>query len=198
PAHANRPHPESARSEIALWEVAAQKRPPQSVLQIGSEILQPRRQGNPIGYRAQLFRGQGRSPNKRFAGSRRQEAVPYRSRRPSLTPTCSIPEHDQAASFGHSYPCFIPQLCPNGGGAARWEHRISPRLVAGPNRAVRTFRQIAIPRWEWSKRKLGIALLACPHAIAMGVSGILRGYPNALGWHQRKVPVYLAVYRAPR
>src|SRR5690606_13436411 len=117
---------------------------------------------------------------------------------PAYSSTSSIPEHDQAAPVGHPYPCFIPQLCPNGGGAARWEHRISPRLVAGPNRAVRTFRQIAIPRWEWSKRKLGIALLACPHAIAMGVSGILRGYPNALGWHQRKVPVYLAVYRAPR
>ncbi|WP_188748911.1 hypothetical protein [Parapedobacter defluvii] len=65
--------------------------------------------------------------------------------------------------------------------AARWKHRISPCLVAEPNRAVRTFHQIAISRWEWSKRKLGIALLACPHAIAMGVSGILRGYPNTLG-----------------
>lgn len=45
---------------------------------------------------------------------------------------------------------------------------------------------------------MGIALLACPHAIAMGVSGILRGYPNALAQPQRKVSVYLAVYRAPR
>ncbi|MEC3879614.1 hypothetical protein [Parapedobacter sp. 10938] len=54
-------------------------------------------------------------------------------------------------------------------------------MVAEASRADCTFRQIAIPRWEWSKRKLGIALLACPHAIAMGVSGILRGYPNALG-----------------
>src|SRR5690606_28218742 len=94
-------------------------------------------------------------------------------------------------------PCFIPQLCPNGGGAARWEHRISPRLVAGPNRAVRTFRQIAIPRREWSKRKLGIALLACPQAIAMGGSGVLRGYLGTLAQPQHKVSVYLAVYHMP-
>src|SRR5690606_14144649 len=78
----------------------------------------------------------------------------------------------------------------------RADTRISPRLVAGPIRAVRTFRQIAIPRWEWSKRKLGIALLACPHAIAMGVSGILRGYLGTLAQPQHKVSVYLAVYRA--
>ncbi|WP_262248720.1 hypothetical protein [Parapedobacter soli] len=70
-------------------------------------------------------------------------------------------------------------------------------MVAEPNRAVRTFRQIAIPRWEWSKRKLGIALLACPQAIAMGGSGILRGYLGTLAQPQHKVSVYLAVYRAP-
>src|SRR5690606_37175586 len=44
---------------------------------------------------------------------------------PAYSSTRSIPEHDQAAPVGHPYPCFIPQLCPNGGGAARWEHRIS-------------------------------------------------------------------------
>jgi len=44
---------------------------------------------------------------------------------------------------------------------------------------------------------LGIALLACPHAIAMGVSGILRGYPNTLAQPQHKVSVYLAVYHMP-
>lgn len=43
---------------------------------------------------------------------------------------------------------------------------------------------------------MGIALLACPHAIAMGVPGILRGYLGTLGLSQHKVSVYLAVYRA--
>lgn len=39
--------------------------------------------------------------------------------------------------------------------------------------------------------------MLAPNAIAMGVSGILRGYPNALAQPQHKVSVYLAVYRMP-
>ncbi|MDM1048980.1 MULTISPECIES: hypothetical protein [Sphingobacterium] len=45
--------------------------------------------------------------------------------------------------------------------------------------------------------EVGHSPTCLPQAIAMGVSGILRGYPNTLAQPQRKVSVYLAVYRAP-